>query len=113
MVDAADDRFAIIATLDRYAECLDTRDWARLGQVFAGDAVMDYGMAAAQGVDEIRAGISSFLAGADPASIYWGTTESNSVVRLPAANATVGSCIWAKASTRVRPMKPGSNIEMN
>ena len=29
-VSEADDRFAIIATLDRYAECLDTRDWAGL-----------------------------------------------------------------------------------
>ena len=26
----ADDRFEIIAVLDRYAECLDTRDWPGL-----------------------------------------------------------------------------------
>ena len=34
MSDAADDRFAIIATLDRYAECLDRRDWPGLADVF-------------------------------------------------------------------------------
>ena len=30
----ADDRFSIIATLDRYAECLDARDWPGLADVF-------------------------------------------------------------------------------
>ena len=32
-----DDRFAIIAVLDRYAEVLDTRDWPGLADVFTDD----------------------------------------------------------------------------
>ena len=39
--DAADDRFAIIATLDRYAECLDQRDWPGLADVFTDDVEID------------------------------------------------------------------------
>ncbi len=39
----ADDRFAIIATLDRYSECLDRRDWDRLAEVFTEDVDMDFG----------------------------------------------------------------------
>ena len=34
-MSSADDRFAIIAVLDRYAECLDTRDWQGLADVFS------------------------------------------------------------------------------
>jgi len=33
----AEDRFAIIARLDHYAECLDTRDWEGLSGVFTND----------------------------------------------------------------------------
>ena len=40
----ADDRFAIIAVLDRYAEVLDTRDWPGLADVFTDDVDMDFGV---------------------------------------------------------------------
>ena len=38
MQSAADDRFAIIAVLDRYSECLDARDWPGVADVFTDDA---------------------------------------------------------------------------
>ena len=62
----ADDRFAIIAVLDRYAECLDTRDWDRLAEVFTGDVEMDFEMWQARGLDEVRGRIRSFLDGCGP-----------------------------------------------
>ena len=42
-MSAADDRFSIIATLDRYAECLDTRDWDGLKDMFTSDTDVDFG----------------------------------------------------------------------
>ena len=39
----AEDRFAIIETLDRYGLALDAKDWALLDQVFTPDAVGDFG----------------------------------------------------------------------
>lgn len=57
----ADDRFAIIAALDRYAECLDTRDWAGLSDVFADDIDLDFGLWHAMDLDGVRKNISSFL----------------------------------------------------
>ena len=58
---AADDRFAIIAVLDRYAECLDTRDWAGLADVFTDDVAMDFGVWRATNLDDVRTNIGSFL----------------------------------------------------
>lgn len=66
-MSTADDHFAIIATLDRYAECLDTRDWEGLGDVFTGDISLDFVPAfKASGLDEVRVAISSFLDGCGP-----------------------------------------------
>ena len=62
----ADDRFAIIATLDRYSECLDTRDWPRLSEVFTADVDMDFEAWRQQGLDEVTATIRSYLDGCGP-----------------------------------------------
>ena len=59
----ADDRFAIIAVLDRYAECLDTRDWAGLSDVFTQDIEMDFVVWQADNLDDVRTNIRSFLDG--------------------------------------------------
>jgi len=65
-VAAADDRFEIIAALDRYAEVLDTRDWPGLADVFAPDAAMDFGAWRASGLDAITTNIRSYLDGCGP-----------------------------------------------
>jgi hypothetical protein len=57
----ADDRFEIIACLDHYAECLDTRNWAGLARVFGEDIDMDLGVWRARNLDEARTRISSIL----------------------------------------------------
>ncbi|MBW2269226.1 MAG: nuclear transport factor 2 family protein [Deltaproteobacteria bacterium] len=57
----ADDRFAIIAALDRYAECLDTRDWAGLSDVFADDIDLDFGVWRASDLEGVRSNIRRFL----------------------------------------------------
>jgi len=62
----ADDRFAIIATLDRYSECLDTRDWPRLAEVFTVDVDMDFGDWHQQGLERVTATIRSYLDGCGP-----------------------------------------------
>ena len=62
----ADDRFAIIATLDCYSECLDTRDWARLEQVFTEDVEMDFGEWKKEGLEEVTKTIRSYLDGCGP-----------------------------------------------
>ena len=62
----ADDRFAIIAVLDRYAECLDTRDWSGLSDVFTADVEMDFVVWQAADLDAVRTNIASFLDGCGP-----------------------------------------------
>lgn len=62
----ADDRFAIIAVLDRYSECLDTRDWQGLADVFTDDIAMDFGAWQAKDLDGVRKNIASFLGGCGP-----------------------------------------------
>jgi hypothetical protein len=62
----ADDRFAIIAVLDRYSECLDTRNWAGLSDVFTEAVDMDFGVWKATSLDEVRQNIRSFLDGCGP-----------------------------------------------
>ncbi len=39
-MSSADDRFAIIAALDRYAECLDNRDWNGLADALSQDVAI-------------------------------------------------------------------------
>ena len=65
-MSAADDRFAIIAVLDRYSECLDTRDWERLDQVFTEDVEMDFEAWAQTGLAPVRDTIRSYLDGCGP-----------------------------------------------
>jgi len=62
----ADDRFEIIAVLDRYSECLDTRDWDRLEEVFTDDIDMDFGEWSKQGRAAVVATIRSYLDGCGP-----------------------------------------------
>jgi hypothetical protein len=62
----ADDRFAIIATLDAYSECLDTRDWDRLSEVFTDDVDMDFGAWRQQGRAKVTKLIRSYLDGCGP-----------------------------------------------
>lgn len=62
----ADDRFAIIATLDCYSECLDTREWSRLDEVFTADVEMDFGEWRKQGLEAVTATIRSYLDGCGP-----------------------------------------------
>lgn len=65
-MSAADDRFEIIAALDRYAECLDTRDWLGLRDVFTEEVDMDFGVWRARNLDDVRSNIRSFLDGCGP-----------------------------------------------
>lgn len=62
----ADDRFAIIAVLDRYAECVDTRDWPGLADVFTDDVDFDFGVWQASTLDGARENIRGFLDGCGP-----------------------------------------------
>ena len=63
---AADDRFEIIGVLDRYAECLDTRDWEGLSDVFTEDVSIDFVAWQASSLNEVRTAISSYLDGCGP-----------------------------------------------
>lgn len=65
-MSAAEDRFEIIAVLDCYAECLDTRDWNGLAEVFTGDVDMDFGAWNKVGRDAVVATIRSYLDGCGP-----------------------------------------------
>ena len=73
----ADDRFAIIATLDRYAECLDTRDWEGLSDVFTDDVQIDFMAWQADSLDAVRANIRSFLDGCGPSQHLLGNYRIN------------------------------------
>ncbi len=66
MSDASDDRFAIIATLDRYAECLDRRDWPGLADVFTEDVEIDWVEWQQKGLAAATASIRSYLDGCGP-----------------------------------------------
>jgi hypothetical protein len=65
-VTLAEDRFAIIETLDRYAIALDSRDWALLDHVFTPDASGDFGEWQHADREGIRAMIVSMLGGCGP-----------------------------------------------
>ena len=65
-VTPADDRFAVIETLDRYAVALDTRDWPLLDRVFTADATGDFGGYRCASRDDIRALIQRMLGGCGP-----------------------------------------------
>jgi hypothetical protein len=57
----ADDRFAIIRVLDRYAEILDARDWDALSEVFTPDVEMDFVSWRATDLEGVRSQIRAFL----------------------------------------------------
>lgn len=65
-MSAADDRFAIIATLDRYAECLDARDWQGLAEVFTADVEIDWQEWQQTGLEEVTRSIRGYLDGCGP-----------------------------------------------
>jgi len=65
-VTGAEDRFAIIETVDRYGVALDTRDWSLLDRVFTPDAVGDFGQFQCADREAIRAMIRSMLGGCGP-----------------------------------------------
>ena len=62
----AEDRFAVIETLDRYAVALDARDWALLDRVFTADATADYGDYRCTGRAQIRKLVERMLGGCGP-----------------------------------------------
>lgn len=62
----ADDRFSIIATLDRYAECLDARDWPGLADVFTSDVEIEWVEWQQTGLEEATKSIRSYLDGCGP-----------------------------------------------
>ena len=71
-MNAADDRFSIIDTLDRYAEALDMRDWDLLARVFTQDAVVDFGEWKQTGLAEVTTSIRSYLDGCGPSQHFLG-----------------------------------------
>ena len=62
----AEDRFAVIETLDRYAVALDTRDWSLLDRVFTPDATGDFAAVRCASREEIRKLIQRMLGGCGP-----------------------------------------------
>ena len=62
----SDDHAAIRAVLDRYAEALDSRDWEMLDEVFAPDAVFEFGEFLTRTRAEAVAMIRSHLDGCGP-----------------------------------------------
>ena len=84
----ADDRFAIIATLDCYSECLDTRDWERLNEVFTDDVDMDFGDWHERGREEVTRLIRSYLDGCGPSQHLLGNYGSSSTEIGPRVVAT-------------------------
>jgi len=65
-VTLAEDRFAVIETLDRYAVALDARDWSLLDRVFTPDAIGDFGEYRCATRDEIRDLVERMLGGCGP-----------------------------------------------
>lgn len=61
-----DDRAEIIGVLDRYAECLDRRDWAGLDRVFAEDVEFDFGEWRATSRGEAVGAMRGYLDGCGP-----------------------------------------------
>ena len=62
----ADDRFAVIETLDRYAVALDARDWSLLDRVFTAEATAEFGGIPCANRAEIRRLIERMLGGCGP-----------------------------------------------
>ncbi len=63
MTNEADDRFEIMAVLDRYCEALDRRNWELMEQVFTPDVEFDFGDWKTSTRDEAVAAIRGFIDG--------------------------------------------------
>ena len=87
----AEDRFAIIETVDRYAVALDARDWALLDQVFTPDATGDFGEFKCADRGAIRAMIQSMLGGCGPTQHMLGVYR----IRISGNEATCSCAIRA------------------
>lgn len=69
------ERQALVDVLVRYANCLDDRDWDGLREVFAEDAVGDYGGFVAEGRAALVTSIASYLEGTGPSQHLLGNFE--------------------------------------
>lgn len=65
-MDDPNDWWAVLAPVNAYADGCDRRDWAHFDQVFADDAVGEYGDRVREGRAAIVAMIESMLAGCGP-----------------------------------------------
>jgi hypothetical protein len=74
MICSCSDRQAIVDVLDRYATCLDTRDWPGLEDVFSPDATAQYGVRL-EGRSAIIESIRGFLGGCGPSQHLLGNYE--------------------------------------
>ena len=74
MTCSCSDRQAITAILDRYATCLDNRDWSGLAEVFHPDATARYGVPF-DGRPAIVESIRGFLGGCGPSQHLLGNYE--------------------------------------
>src|SRR3954454_20798523 len=74
---ADDERLDVIATMHRYAEALDRRDWSLLEQVFTTEVTADYGgEVQVAGRDEMVDMIRSFLGGCGPTQHLLGNEDA-------------------------------------
>ena len=62
----AEDRLAVIETLDRYAVALDSRDWSLLDLVFTPDATGDFGAYRCASREKIQQLVRNMLGGCGP-----------------------------------------------
>lgn len=102
----ADDRFEIIAVLDRYADVLDGRDWPRLAEVFTPDVEMDFGAWRASNLDDVIANIRSFLDGCGPSQHLLGN------YRIDLAGDTARSRCYVRVMHFGRGEHEGKRYEM-
>src|SRR4051812_34893265 len=89
------DRHAVIDVLNRYASCLDTRDWDGLDEAFHHDAIGHYGTVL-DGRGAIVASIRSFLDGCGATQHLLGTYD----IRLDGDR--------ARATTKARVIHVGA-----
>ena len=101
----SDDRFAIIAVLDRYAECLDTRDWAGLADVFTEDVRFDFGAWQADSLSAVRDNISSFLDGCGPSQHLLGN------YRITVEGDSASSCCYCYVMHQGKGEHEGKSYE--
>jgi SnoaL-like domain len=74
MICSCSERQPIISVLNRYATCLDSRDWSGLDEVFHPDATASYGVPL-DGRPAIVESIRGFLGGCGPSQHLLGNYE--------------------------------------